>query len=62
MFNEFTDNEVVALALFYQGTRARIIRRDLHLNPWPVVARLRALPSDEFHLALEVLRNTQVVL
>jgi len=43
----FTPIELKALKAFYAGTRARQIRKDLDVDPWPLVARHRAMPQEE---------------
>ena len=37
----------MALKMFYAGVPARKIRKQL-CNPWPLVARHRGLPKEEF--------------
>ena len=43
----FEQVELQALKAFYQGMQARKVRQK-YCDPWPVVARHRALPEQEF--------------
>ena len=43
----FSKEELLALKMFYAGVPARKIRKQI-CNPWPIVARHRGLPREEF--------------
>jgi hypothetical protein len=44
----FSDAELHVLKLFYAGTAARRIRQQFGVNPWPLVARHRQCPPDQY--------------
>ncbi|EED31293.1 hypothetical protein NOR53_2552 [gamma proteobacterium NOR5-3] len=50
----FSDDELHSLKAFYAGERARSIRKRLP-NPWPLIARHRALTHSEFAIVMDSL-------
>ncbi|ESZ89379.1 hypothetical protein [Congregibacter litoralis] len=48
----FSDDELQSLKAFYAGERVRSIRKRLP-NPWPLIARHRALAHSEFAIVMD---------
>jgi hypothetical protein len=52
----FTTEELHVLQRFYAKHPARLIRQEEGIDPWPLVARHRALPKPEYEAVRRAVR------